>query len=141
MNPLIVKQSKQVIIPYIGNPLSAGFPSPALDYIQEPVDLNKWLIEHPDATYFVKVQGNSMKDAFIPDKAALLVDRSIEAKHNDIVVASVNGEFTVKRLLLIDGKMILEPANKKYKTLEISEEMDCRIFGVVCKIIIDPKDV
>src|SRR4051812_5693432 len=79
--------------------VAAGFPSPASDYMEERIDLNQLLIKNPSATFFVKVEGESMIDAFIPPKALLVVDRSVHALSGDIVVAVVSGEFTVKRFV------------------------------------------
>ncbi len=118
----------------------AGFPSPAADYIEDKIDLNELLIKTPSATFFVKVEGESMIEAFIPDKALLIVDRSLNATSGDIVLAVVNGEFTVKRLLQTHAGMFLKPENPKYKLIEINEEMNFQVWGVVSKIIIDPKD-
>ncbi len=121
--------------------LKAGFPSPAMDYQEERIDLNKVLIEHPLSTFIVECTGDSMLNAFIPPKAKLVVDKSLTAKNGDIVVAVMNGDFTVKFLKKNDVKCWLVPGNTKYKEIEITTEMNLQIWGVVTKIIIDPKDV
>ena len=90
--------------PLLGNEVSAGFPSPAQDYIEENLDLNEYLIAHPSATYFVKVAGYSMVDAGIYPEDILIVDRAIEPAHKKIVIAIVDGELTVKRLYKKSGK-------------------------------------
>jgi DNA polymerase V len=118
----------------------AGFPSPATDYMEERIDLNKSLIRHPLSTFLIESEGHSMNDAFIPRKAKLLVDRSITAKNGDIVLAIVNGEFTIKYLRKNDRKCWLVPANRKYREIEITPEMDFQVWGVVITIIIDPND-
>ncbi len=121
--------------------LKAGFPSPAMDYLEERIDLNKVLIDHPLSTFIIECTGVSMISAFIPPKAKLVVDKSITPKNGDIVVAVMNGDFTVKFLKKNDFKCWLVPGNSKYKETEITAEMNMQIWGVVVKIIIDPKDV
>ena len=126
-------------IPYFPIAIPAGFPSPAADYIEEKLDLNQLLIKTPSATFFVKVEGDSMVDAYIPPKALLVVDRSQNAQSGDIIVAVINGEFTVKRLLKTHAGVFLAPENRKFKPIRIEEDMDFMVWGVVTKIIIDPK--
>src|SRR5450432_3308124 len=121
--------------------VKAGFPSPALDYMEERIDLNKVLIQHPLSTFVIECSGDSMINAFIPPKAKLIVDKSVTAQNGDIVVAEMNGDFTVKFLKKNDFKCWIIPGNSKYKEIEITEEMNLNIWGVVVKIIIDPKDV
>ena len=121
--------------------IKAGFPSPALDYLEERIDLNKVLIEHPLSTFIVECTGDSMINAFIPPKAKLVVDKSLTAQNGDIVVAVMNGDFTVKFLKKNDVRCWLIPGNPKYKDIEITDEMNMQIWGVVVKVIIDPKDV
>jgi len=126
---------------YYQTDVKAGFPSPALDYMEERIDLNKVLIQHPLSTFIIECTGDSMINAFIPPKAKLVVDKSITAQNGDIVVAVMNGDFTVKFLKKNDFKCWLIPGNIKYKEIEITPEMNMQIWGVVTKIIIDPKDV
>ncbi len=128
--------------PFILNKISAGFPSPALDYMQDAITLDDLLIDHPEATFFIRVSGDSMTDAHIPDKSILVFDRSRSAQHNDIVVVSINkSDYTCKRFLKTDKGVFLAPANSKYKTIQLTEDMHCELFGVVAKIIIDTKDI
>ncbi len=126
---------------YYPAPVKAGFPSPALDYLEERIDLNKELIRHPLATFIIECTGDSMINAFIPPKAKLIVDRSLTAKNGDIVLATLNGEFTVKYLKQNDYKCWLIPANKKYPDIEITPEMNMQVWGVVTGIISDPKEL
>lgn len=119
----------------------AGFPSPALDYMQERIDLNKEFIPHPLSTFIIESAGFSMINAFIPPKARLIVDRSLTPKNGDIVLAVLNGEFTIKFLKKNQYKCWLVPANSKFKEIEITAEMDMQIWGVVTNIITDVKDV
>ncbi|QEC69352.1 translesion error-prone DNA polymerase V autoproteolytic subunit [Panacibacter ginsenosidivorans] len=118
-----------------------GFPSPARDYLEERIDLNKLLIKNPLSTFYFWCQGNSMVNAYIPDKTLLVVDRSIEAQNGDIVVAAVNGEFIVRYLKKKERKCWLVPANNKYKDIEITAEMKAEIWGVVTSIISNPKEI
>ena len=128
-------------LPYFTTEVKAGFPSPALDYIEDRIDLNDIFIKHPHATFIVECTGDSMIDAFIPPKAKLIVDRSLNATNGDIVLAIVNGEFTVKYLQKNSIKTKLIPANKKYQDIEMQEGMQMEIWGVVTGIMIDPRDL
>src|SRR6185437_566314 len=119
----------------------AGFPSPALDYMQDRIDLNKEFIPHPLATFIIESAGYSMVNAFIPPKARLIVDRSLTAKNGDIVLAVLNGEFTIKYLKKNQYKCWLMPANSKFKEIEITAEMDMQIWGVVTHIITNANEV
>ncbi|MBF0455378.1 MAG: repressor LexA [Magnetococcales bacterium] len=118
-------------IPMFSSHIPAGFPSPADDYIESQLDLNQHLIEHPAATFFVRVEGNSMVDAGIHHGNILIVDRSLEAQNGDIVVAVVHGELTVKRLQKNKGAVYLKPENPDYTPLKITEEMELTLWGVV----------
>ena len=113
--------------------VSAGFPSPAQDYVERRLDLNELCIQRPAATYFVKVAGDSMIDAGIYPNDLLVVDRSITAQNDDIVIASLHGEFTVK--MLKHDPLRLVPQNQNYQPILISESDDLEIFGVVTSVI------
>ncbi len=128
-------QSTECKRPLFMVPVTAGFPSPAEDYIEGSLDLNKHLIKHPAATFFVKVAGNSMIDAGIHPGDILIVDRSIEPADNKIVIAVVNGDLTLKRIRVTKGKVFLMPENKDYKPLQIEAEMSFEIWGVVTNVI------
>lgn len=119
----------------------AGYPSPALDYMEKRIDLNEEFIKHPLSTFMCETEGNSMIDAFIPPKAKLIIDRSLTPKNGDIVLASINGEFTVKFIKRNQHKCWLYPANSKFSETEITEEMNLLVFGVVTTILINPNDV
>ena len=129
------------MVAYYETPVRSGFPSPAMDYMEERIDLNKEMIPRPLSTFIVENQGDSMINAFIPPKSRLVVDRSIAAKSGDIVLAVLNGEFTVKFLKKNDYKCWLVPANSKYRDIEVTPEMDMQVWGVVTNIITDTKDV
>ncbi|MBF0446727.1 MAG: repressor LexA [Magnetococcales bacterium] len=122
-------------IPLYGSTVPAGFPSPADDYVEGHLDLNQHLIDHPAATFFVRVEGSSMTGAGIHHGNILVVDRSLEAKDGDIVVAVVYGELTVKRLQHTNKKVWLIPENPQYTPLEITEEMEVTIWGVVTSAV------
>jgi DNA polymerase V len=111
--------------------ISAGFPSPAEDFIDKKLDLNEYLIRNQPATFLVKVNGNSMENAGILDGDILVVDRSLEPSDGKIVIGVIDGEFTVKRILNKSGKFFLQPENDNFKPMEITPEMDFRIWGVV----------
>lgn len=122
-------------LPLYSSTVQAGFPSPSDDYIECKLDLNTHLIQHPAATFFVKAAGDSMKNAGIHSGDMLIVDRSIEATHGKIVIAAVNGELTVKRLFRQQGKLKLLAENSAYKAINITDEEDLVIWGVVTYII------
>ena len=109
----------------------AGFPSPAADHAQERIDLNKQLIRNKEATYIFRVKGDSMIGAGIYEGDALLVDRSMDPKHNNIVIAQLNNEFTVKRFYRRGGVVKLVPENNMYLPRLIKEEDDFMVWGVV----------
>jgi len=121
--------------------VKAGFPSPALDYVEERIDLNKELIQHPLATFMARCDNDSMINAFIPPNAKLIVDKSLTAQNGDVVVAVVNGDFTLKFLRKNNIKCWLVPANSKYKEMLVTPEMNMEIWGVVTHIITDTKDI
>ncbi|HZG23858.1 MAG TPA: translesion error-prone DNA polymerase V autoproteolytic subunit [Chitinophagaceae bacterium] len=125
---------------YYPVPVKAGFPSPAADYMEERIDLNAEYIKHPLSTFLVDCEGDSMINAFIPPKAKLIVDRSLTARNGDVVLAVVNGELTVKYLRKTDFKCWLVAANVKYNDIEITEEMNMQIWGVVTTILISTKE-
>ncbi len=125
-------------IPYYTSSVSAGFPSPADDYTELSLDLNKHLIKHPSATFYARVKGDSMIGAGINDGDLLVVDRAAEIYDNCIAVCIIDGEFTVKRLKKTAGKILLIPENTKYKPIEISEFNDFEVWGVVAFVIHKP---
>ncbi len=121
------------------NHIAAGFPSPAMDYLQPRIDLNREFIPNPLATFIVECEGNSMINAFIPPKARLIVDRSATAANGDIILAVLNGEFIIRRLIKNPHKCFLRPENNKYREIEITDTSDMTIWGVVTYIITDTK--
>lgn len=115
--------------------VAAGFPSPADDYIDDLLDLNQLLIEHPAATFFVRVEGDSMINAGINSGDLLIVDRALTPKDNDVVVAILNGELTVKRIRKIENMLYLWPENKNFAPIKITPAMDFEIWGVAVHVI------
>jgi len=125
----------RLTIPLFLERVSAGFPSPAEDYIEKTLDLNELCIQHPAATFFVRVQGESMVDAGIFPEDVLVVDRSLRATHGDIVIASLESEMTVKQLHLIPAPVRLLPRNSAYNPITIEGDMVLEIFGVVTNVV------
>ena len=128
-------EGADIKLPLFITHISAGFPSPADDFIENKLDLNEKLIRHPAATFFVKVEGNSMIKAGIQPGDMLIVDRALEPRSGGIVVAVINGEFTVKRIEKKQNRIYLVPENTGYKPIEITEEMDFKVWGVVTNVI------
>ena len=120
---------------FYSSAVTAGFPSPADDYLESKLDLNDYLIKHPSATFFVRVVGDSMVNAGIHNNDIIIVDRSIKPKHGKIIVAALDGQMTVKRLYRRDKKVILLPENKLFKPIEISDSMEIVIWGVATNVI------
>lgn len=122
-------------IPLFLERVSAGFPSPAEGYLDKSLDLNELCIQHPAATYFVRVEGESMTDVGIFPNDILVVDRSLNARHGDTVIASLNGEMTVKELHLTPLPVYLLPRNPAYQPILIEEGSELDVFGVVTSVI------
>lgn len=118
-------------IPLAESGVHAGFPSPADDFLEGSLDLNRLVIRHPEATFFARVEGDSMKDEGIVEGDILVVDKSIEPYDGCLAVAFVDGEFTLKRVRMEPDKILLVPANPKYKVIEISPENEFAVWGVV----------
>ena len=127
--------STRYALPVFLGRLPAGFPSPADDYIEGKLDLNRHLIKHPAATFFVRVTGDSMIGAGIHSGDLLVVDRSLEAADRHVVVAVLDGELTVKRLSNQQGVLRLLPENLNYQPIEISRQHTFEIWGVATSVI------
>src|SRR5580692_11273071 len=133
---LPLARSSKRMLPLFASRLHAGFPSPADDYLEGKIDLNLYLAEHPAATFLVRVDGDSMTGAGIfPGDIAIvdrsLVDSNLKAMHNKIVLAVLDGEFTIKRLSVKGKTVLLVPENDKYEPIIVSEASDFTIWGVV----------
>ena len=126
---------KVVNIPLFETKISAGFPSPADDFVDTKLDLNDHLVHHPAATFFLRVSGDSMKGAGIFDGDLLIVDRSIERFNKAVIIAVLNGEMMVKRIIFRGKSVILAPENPEYKPVEVTEDMDFSVWGVVTAVV------
>ena len=122
-------------LPIYSSAVSAGFPSPAEDYLESKLDLNEHLIHHPSATFMVRATGDSMTGVGIFSGDILIVDRSVQAKHGSIIMAVINAELTVKRLYRRKGVIRLEAANPAYPSLNVSDDMELWCWGVVTAAI------
>ncbi|MEX8063366.1 LexA family protein [Acinetobacter baumannii] len=131
----LVTPSTHLSIPLAIEKVSAGFPSPAQDYIDKVLDMNEHLIKNETSTFIVKVASLSMLNAGIDIDDELIVDRSLDAKHGDIVVALVDNEFTVKRLMIDESGQWLKAENPEYKNIYLQEGQELIIWGVVTHII------
>jgi DNA polymerase V len=140
-NPTLVTQTyrpvfkTKIALPLFTCPVSAGFPSPAEDYVEGKLDLNQYLIKHPVATFFIRVTGDSMIGSGIHSGDLLIVDRSLEAKNNKVIIAVVDGELLVKRLRIQKKQIMLVADNPDYPSLVIQEEMNFEVWGVVTNVI------
>lgn len=119
----------------ISHRISAGFPSPAADYAEDGLDLNEYLVRNKPASFMFTVKGDSMINAGIVEGDKVIVDRSINAKSKDIVVAVVNGEYTIKRLYKTSSKVELRPENPGYQPIVFKEGSELEIWGVVVGVV------
>jgi len=124
------------LIPMAGSPVQAGPPTTAYDSIDARLDIHEYVVKHPAATFFVRVEGDSMKEAGIYSGDILVVDRSVKASHGKIVVAIVNGEFTVKKLVVTSSGVVLQAANPKFSSIKLDpKNSDFQVWGVVTSLI------
>ena len=122
-------------LPVISSGISAGFPSPAMDFIDLSIDMNKHLIKHPSATFYGRVKGVSMKDAGIGDGDLLVLDKSIRPSNDKIAVCYIDGDFTVKRIKIENEFIWLIPENETYKPIKVTSDNDFIIWGIVTHVI------
>lgn len=136
MNKLQVFEinNKRIYIPISQYKIEAGFPSPASDYEEERLDINDIVVSNPNSTFYIRVKGNSMIDANIFDGDILVVDKSLDVQHGNIVIAVINNEFTVKRLYKKETIKLI-PANLEFPEIIIKEDEELNIWGVVTYII------
>ena len=128
-------KSKLDDIPIFGDAVPAGPTSPIHDYLDMDLNLHDFLVQNPADTFCVRAIGDSMIDANIQSGDVMIVDKALEPKNNDIVLAILNGEFTVKHIRKSDGELYLMPANNNYQPLKITSEVDFKVWGVVTFII------
>jgi DNA polymerase V len=122
-------------LPLVSDGINAGFPSPALDFEDIKIDLNKHLIKHPAATFYGRVKGESMKDAGINHGDLLVIDKSLRPVNDKIAVCYIDGEFTLKKIRIEKNIIWLTPANEKFKPIKVTEENDFLIWGIVTHVI------
>jgi DNA polymerase V len=127
--------SSELELPYVVNGISAGFPSPADDFLDINIDLNKHLIKNPSTTFYGRVRGDSMKDAGIHDGDLLIIDKSLEPTNNKIAVCFIDGEFTVKRISIEKDVVWLIAENKNYEPIKVTKDNDLVIWGIVTTVI------
>lgn len=127
--------SIDIILPFVKSGISAGFPSPADDFLDGSIDLNKELIKHPSSTFYGRVKGNSMVDAGLSNGDLLVIDKSLEPKNGKIAVCYIDGEFTIKRIKISKDCVYLMPANPDYKPIKVTSENDFLIWGIVTNVI------
>jgi DNA polymerase V len=137
--PIPFEKRSKLRIPLFSATVQAGFPSPADDHMDKSLDLNEHLVSNPASTFFVKAKGDSMKDAGITCGDIMIVDRSVAPKDRQIVVAMLDGEFTVKRLRRKKGHVFLVAENNAFPPIEITDDQELVIWGVVTFVIHAPK--
>lgn len=125
----------ELVLPFAHEGISAGFPSPAQDFLDDGIDLNKELVRNPSSTFYGRVKGDSMKDLGIHDGDLLVIDKSLEPQDGKIAVCFVDGEFTMKRIKLEKDCCWLMPANDDYTPLKVTAENDFVIWGIVVHVI------
>ncbi len=134
-SPATAAPRAPVTCPLLLARVAAGFPSPADDYMDRPLDIAEHLIRHPEATFFLRAQGQSMIGAGIHDGDLLVVDRAVEPVHNKVAIVAVDGELTVKRLHLRAGRVALLPENPDYEPLDVTGRDDVHVWGVVTYVV------
>jgi DNA polymerase V len=128
-------QESEFTLPNVGNQIVAGFPSPAEDYLEAMLDLNKELIKNPSSTFYGRVKGVSMKDAGVDNGDLLVIDKSLPYRNNALAVCFINGEFTLKRIKREEETLLLMPANRDYQPIVVKEDADFTVWGIVAYII------
>ena len=123
--------SSSLPIPYADEGIRAGFPSPAQDYMEQAIYLNKELIKHPASTFFGRVVGDSMRDEGIEEGDILVIDKSLELQDDDLAVCFIDGDFTVKRVRIEPNAVWLIPANPKYSLIKVTKENEFIVWGIV----------
>ena len=123
--------NSELSLPYADGGIKAGFPSPAQDYMEQAIDLNKELIKHPASTFYGRVKGDSMIDADVHDGDILVIDKSLDPQDGDMAVCYIDGEFTIKYIKIEKDIIWLVPANKEYKPIKVTIENDFLIWGIV----------
>lgn len=133
------EDAREVFLPISQGGVCAGFPSPAADYADASLDLNKELIRNPSSTFYARVSGDSMKDAGIEDGDLLVIDKSLSPSEGDVAVCFIDGEFTLKRIHLKKDGLWLLPANADFQPIRVTEENNFLLWGIVTYSIKDHK--
>jgi len=133
--PIPFEKRTSLRLPLVSASVEAGFPSPADDHLERGIDLNEELVRNPAATFYVRVKGESMRDAGIHPGDLLMIDRSVTPVDRQIVVAMIDGEFTVKRFRKRNGKITLEAENPSFQPIEVGEDQELTVWGAVTYII------
>lgn len=128
-------QQEATALPFFPEGVAAGFPSPSMGDLQEALDLNSLCIRHHAATYYIRARGDSMIGAGIEDGDVLVVDRALSPANGDIIIAALDGEFTVKRMELTEHSVRLLPENPAYAPIELSASDSAEFFGVVTWVV------
>ena len=131
----ILQTPSAILLRLINHRISAGFPSPATDYAEEGLDLNEYLVRRKSSTFLFTVKGDSMVGSSIEDGDKVVVDRSLRPHHNDIVVAVVDTEYTIKRLYKRSGKVELRPDNPAYQPITFNDGSELQVWGVVVGVV------
>ena len=132
---MILKKKYKTKVPLFLYKVFAGFPSPAENYIEKDLDLHEHLIHHPESTFIVRAKGNSMVEAGIYSGDLMVVDKSLRPENGSIIIASINGEFTVKKIEKVDNELFLAPANKNYSKIKVNEFDNFEVWGVITHTI------
>jgi DNA polymerase V len=130
-----LSRTPEFLIPYVGHQIVAGFPSPAEDYLESTLDLNRELIKNPSSTFYGRVKGLSMIDAGVDNDDLLVIDKSLPYRDKALAVCFINGNFTLKRIKVEGNTLLLMPANKDYQPIVVKEDADFAIWGIVTYII------
>ena len=125
----------ELALPLVEGGIVAGFPSPALDFVDASIDLNRHLIKHPSATFYGRVKGDSLKNAGITDGDLLVIDKSLEPTNGKIAVCYLDGEFTAKRIQIRKETVFLVPENEDYTPIRVDKDNDFMIWGIVTHVI------
>ena len=131
----LMKNAKLSSVPVLGDAVPAGFPSPAEDYLDMDLNLHDYLVRNPAATFCVRVSGGSMVSAGIKSGDVMVIDRALDPTNNSIVLAVLNGEFTVKRIKKRANELYLIEDNEQYQPMKITKDVDFQVWGVVTFII------
>ena len=131
---IFTPKSSKLKVPLVEG-IRAGFPSPAEDFAEPTLDLNHYVIKNPASTFYARITGDNMEGAGISDGDIVVIDKSLEPKDGNIAVCFIDGEFTLKRILLDKGHLWLQPANHKFKAIEITEENHFLVWGIVTHVV------